>query len=808
MYITQWNLIDQDFGTLPCTAPCSMYSVLLEHGKMKDPFYGLNELELTALSDRDCTFTAAFAVDQNALKHPYQELTFHGLDTICAIYLNGQLLDKVDDMHIAYTYDVKKYLKLGENQIALKFSSPTRYFKEENAKHYLWTNGEKNGDTIRGAAHLRKALYMSGWDWGPKLPDMGIFRPVEWRSYDCDRIEDVQVLQHHHDGVVDLEITVETAKQAQCDAIACIDGQEVRLENGKGTVTIAQPRLWWARGYGEQHLYELQILLQKDGETLDADTKMIGLRTLTVSTEFDRMGREFCFVLNGVKIFAMGANYIPQDSFLCRISRERTERLIQQCADAHFNCLRVWGGGYYPEDDFFDLCDRYGLIVWQDFMVACIHVRLTKHFEENFVREAIYNLKRIRHHASLGLMCGNNEMEDMVAHETNNELVRQDYLRLYEMILPDICAQYAPQTFYWPSSPSSGGGFDDPQNNLMCDVHYWRVWHGGIPFTDYRDHQFRFCSEYGFEAFPAYKTICAFTEKKDRNIFSRVMENHQKCKSGNGKIMSYMSDTYLYPTSFESIVYASQMLQADAIKYGVEHFRRNRGVCMGSVYWQVNDCWPVASWSSIDYYGRYKALHYAAKKFYAPVALGLFLEYKGVEEKQRLAVNVSNETMQDFAGSVHVSVRRNDFSVISEHTEKVSLPKLSSEDVCVLIPEPEDPYGNYICAVLYDASGKEIMRQTELFVQPKHYAWQKPDIRVKMEKCEDGVMLTASSDCFAKGVYVDFENADCALKENFFDLTDAGEKKICIATEYTPEELLGQMKIRSVYDIGREETDD
>lgn len=805
MYISQWKLNYENYSNLPCTAPCSMYSVLLEHGLIKDPFFGLNELELAALSDRDCEFTSVFEIDEESFGREHKELVFYGLDTICAIYLNGHLLDRVDDMHITYTYDVNDYLIAGENVIILKFSSPTRYFKEQNARHYLWTNGEANGDTIRGAAHLRKALYMSGWDWGPKLPDMGLFRPVELRAYDHDRIEDVLVLQHHREGSVELEIAVETAHHADGDLFARIDGQLIKLVDGKGTVNIENPRLWWARGYGEQFLYDLEIVLEQDGTVLDTDRKKIGLRTLTVSTEHDRLGREFCFVLNGVKIFAMGANYIPQDSLLSRISPERTERFIQTCVDANFNSLRVWGGGYYPEDDFYDLCDRYGLIVWQDFMVACIHVRLTKRFENNFVNEAICNLKRIRHHACLGLMCGNNEMEDMVANETKNELVRQDYIRLNEMILPEICAEYAPQTFYWPSSPSSGGGFDDPQANLKCDVHYWRVWHGGIPFTDYRDHQFRFCSEYGFESFPSFKTICAFTEKRDRNIFSRVMENHQKCKSGNGKIMSYMSDTYRYPTDFEDIVYASQMLQAEAIKYGVEHFRRNRGVCMGSIYWQVNDCWPVASWSSVDYYGRYKALHYAAKKFYAPVAMGLFLEHKGVEKKQRLAVNVSNETMSEFKGSVRVRLCRNDFTVITEKIMDITVAALASEDVCTMIPEPEDIYSNYICADLYDESGNRVMSQTELFAKPKHYEWRKPEFCVAIEKCadeKDTVVLKVTSDCFAKGVYIDFTDIDCVLSENFFDLTDAGERKVYAQTEYSAEELAEKLQIKSVYDIG------
>ena len=805
MYISEWTFRYDKYKDLPCKSPCSMYSVLLEHSLIKDPFFGLNELDLTGLSDQDCEFTSVFEVDEKTLAQEHKELVFYGLDTICAIYLNGHLLDQVDDMHITYTYDVKDWLQAGKNTISLKFSSPTRYFREQNARHYLWTNGEANGDTIRGAAHLRKALYMSGWDWGPKLPDMGIFRPVELRAYDQDRIEDVLVLQHHHDGCVDLEIKVETAHHIDGEIIACIDGQTVKLENGKGTITIENPRLWWARGYGEQYLYELEIVFRKDGAILDTQKKTIGLRTLTVSTEHDRLGREFCFVLNGVKIFAMGANYIPQDSLLCRISRERTERFIQCCVDANFNTLRVWGGGYYPEDDFYDLCDRYGLIVWQDFMVACIHVRLTKRFERNFVNEAICNLKRIRHHACLGLMCGNNEMEDMVANETKNELVRQDYIRLNEMILPEICAEYVPQTFYWPSSPSSGGGFDDPQANLKCDVHYWRVWHGGIPFTDYRDHQFRFCSEYGFESFPSYKTVCAFTEKKDRNIFSRVMENHQKCKSGNGKILSYLSDTYLYPTSFENIVYASQMLQADAIKYGVEHFRRNRGVCMGSIYWQVNDCWPVASWSSVDYFGRYKALHYAAKKFYAPVAMGLFLEHRGVETKQRLSVNVSNETMKVFEGSVRVRLCRNDFSVIRQWLVPFALDALTSEDVCNVIPEPEDIYSNYLCADLFDEWGNYIMSQTELFAKPKHYEWQNPRICVKAEMSGDRdneVILHVTSEQFAKGVFIDFADIDPVLSDNFFDLTAEEGRRIGIQTACSPEELMEKLQIKSVYDIG------
>jgi len=823
LQIKNWSMTYDTYEKLSCTVPCSMYSVLLEHGLMKDPYYRMNEQELTGLSDRGCRFESYFELGADLLAQEYKELVFYGLDTICAIYVNGRQLDCVDDMHITYIYDIDGYLQLGKNQIVLEFSSPTQYFKEQNAKHYLWTNGEARDETIRGASHLRKALYMSGWDWGPKLPDMGIFRQVELRFYNEDQIEDVMVLQHHGDDVVELELQVSTA-QGICtrdgyELYAEIDGQRLLLPGGEGCVTIRQPKLWWIRGYGDQQLYDLTVTLEKDGCVLDTVQKKIGLRTLTVSTEADRIGREFCFVLNGVKIFAMGANYIPQDSILSRITPQRTKKLIESCLDANFNCLRVWGGGYYPEDEFYELCDQYGLLVWQDFMSACINVRLTERFEQNFVREAICNVKRIRHHASLGLLCGNNEMEDMVLNDPavgNSELVKKDYLRLYEELLPEICEKYAPQTFYWPSSPSSGGGFDYPQDPLRGDVHYWSVWHGGIPFTDYRNHTFRFCSEYGFESFPSVKTINIFTEAEDRNIFSRVMEHHQKCRSGNGKIMSYMSDTYRYPTRFEDIIYASQLLQADAIKYGVEHFRRNRGICMGSIYWQFNDCWPVASWSSVDYYGRYKALHYAAKKFYAPVAMGLFLEHHGLEEKRQLAVNVSNETKEPFEGRVVVRMCRNDCSMITERQMEVTVPALTSEDVYTMIPEPEDVYSNYICARLYDREGRTVMEQTELFVPPKHYAWRQPQIRVtavqeteaSRETVPGKLLLQVQADCFAKGVYLDFKDVDCILSENFFDLTDRNPKVIRVQfmeseTEkgLTAEELVQQVIIKSVYDI-------
>ena len=798
MLIKNWTLHYPGFAPLPCEAPATMYSVLWDHRKIPDPFYGLNERELTRLADKDCVFEAQVEVDAQVMARDYVELTFHGLDTLCRIFLNGRLLANVKNMHRAYTYDVKALLHIGSNTLRLEFQSPTRFFARMAQKHYLYMN---DGDTIPGTAHLRKALYQSGWDWGPTLPDMGIYRPVELNAYDIDRIDDVAVRQEHReDGSVEVEIAVTGKRGAETACYANMDGQRVLLENGVGRIRIENPKLWWVRGYGEQHLYDLDVEMTAGGKVIDTCHKDIGLRTLTVSTQKDAdgQGSEFCFVINGVKIFAMGANYIPQDNLLSRVTRERLDEMMVQCLDGNFNTLRVWGGGYYPDDYFFELCDKNGIIVWLDFMVACANVYLTAEFEQECIEEATGVLKRLHHHASLGLFCGNNEMEEMIANQGKGEslLVRNDYVRLYEHVLPELCERYAPQTFYWPSSPSSGGGFDEPGNFARGDTHYWEVWHGGVPFTTYRKKSFRFCSEYGFESFPSMKTIRTFCEEKDMNCFSRVMEDHQKCKGGNGKILRYLADNYLYPSSFEDLVYLSQLLQADAIKYGVEHFRRQRGYCMGSIYWQFNDCWPVASWSSVDSFGRYKALHYAAKKFYAPVAMGLFLE------NGKLTVNISNETMQDFRGSIHLAMCRADMTVLEERRTEVAVEKLTAEDVYRYPVQAEDNYSNYLYVDLYDESGAFLMRQTELLVPAKHFSWEKPTLRAVCADTEQGVEITVQADVFTKGVAIDFRDFDCVLSDNFFDLTNAEPYKIQVRTDRSAEELQENLLLQCVNEIG------
>ncbi len=795
MIINDWKM---DFGEhkgLACSLPADMYSVLFAHGKIPDPYYGTNEQILTDLSRQNCTFYSEFTLSGSELLRERIELSFFGLDTVCDIYFNGALLDSVKNCHRLYEYDIKALAK-ETNEIRLEFKSPIEYFEKMEKSHHLYMDG----NSIPGACHLRKALYMSGWDWAPTLPNMGIFRPIEVCAYNGDKIGDTYISQHHENGEVVLSISASTKHGTSGKITATVDGQTVTLVDGHGEITIKNPRLWWPNGYGEQNLYDVEFSLYSNGAIIDKITKVIGLRTLTLSQDRDEFGQEFCFKVNGIKIFAMGANYVPIDSLPSRISKERTERLIKDCVFANFNSIRVWGGGFYPDDYFYELCDKYGLIVWQDFMIACANVWLRPEWEKEFRAEAIYNVKRIRHHACLGILCGNNEMEEAICSwecaDGDDPLVRKDYLELYERILPEICAEHAPQISYIPSSPTSGGGFDYPQDNTRGDVHFWDVWNGNCGFDEYRKHRFRFCSEYGFQSLPSIKTIDYYCPPNEQDVLSKIMVNHQKHCDGNAKLLRYLRERYPEPKDIEATAYATQLNQANAIAFGVEHFRRHRGYTMGSIYWQLNDSWPVASWSSIDYFGRYKALHYFAKRFYAPLAIGLF------NEGDTITVNVANESLNDFKGYLRTGVKKSDFSDVFECDTSFTVAPLSSADAVTLPNSDFNGKNNaYFYAELYDENDTLIARNVLLGTEPKDFDFKKPNIRLEADYGDGGVYLTLYSDAFAKNLQISFKHHDIIFSDNYFDLPSTEPYRVFASTDLTPSEILDDIKIFSVYDI-------
>ena len=612
-----WNWCDMESkewhkGIVPGTVLTDM----MDGGLIEDPYWRTNEYETRELSRRDYQYEREFEVPESFFREEEQCLVFEGLDTIADIYLNDELLLAVNDMHRTWRIDVKGKLK-AVNRLAVAFHSPTAFIEKADREGDIFY---ASTGCMKGNGALRKAHYMFGWDWGPQLPDAGIFRSVYLSGFSIARLDDVRIRQEHGAGGVKLSVESSVRKLSESDTagngtlvckITAPDGTVLTVEKEVGInetieALIEAPQLWWPNGYGAQPLYTVRVELRMSDSVLDVWERTIGLRTVTVCTDADEWGNQFAFVVNGQKIFAMGANYIPEDNLLGHLSEERSERLIRDCARANFNCIRIWGGGYYPEDYVYDACDRYGILVWQDLMFACNVYDLNDEFEANILAETADNVKRIRHHACLGLWCGNNEMEwgwrDWGRLEGHRPKYKADYTKIFEMLLPRLVKQVDDQTYYWLSSPSSGGSFDDPNDFNRGDNHYWEVWHSNKPFTEYRDFYFRFCSEFGFQSFPGKKTLDSFSLPEDQNIFSEVMESHQKNGLANTKIFSYISGYYKYPKDMESIAYISQILQLKAIQYGVEHWRRNWGRCMGSIYWQLNDCWPVASWASIDYY--------------------------------------------------------------------------------------------------------------------------------------------------------------------------------------------------------------
>lgn len=790
--------------------PGSVYGTLLEKGLMPDPYYRDNELDAYKLMENEFEFRTIFEVTKDMLTADALFLQFDGIDTLADIYLNHKFLGHAYNMHRNWEFDILDYAKAGSNELLIKIYSPNRYCREENEKQFIGGST----DAIAGFPYLRKAHCMFGWDWGPRLPDAGIFREARVVAVENSRLDSVYITQFHEENQVsvDFDVTVELFSDQDDTKVTVLitapDGtiyvpKENNPESGDFKVIIENPLLWWPQGYGEQPLYIATVTLtDEDGKVLDVWEKRIGLRTLSMNTEQDQWGNCFAHEVNGIKIFAMGADYIPEDNILSRVTKERTRRLLEDCVAVNHNCIRVWGGGYYAEDYFYDICDELGLIVWQDFMFACASYELNDEFEENISNEVRDNVRRIRHHACLGIWCGNNELESQVIDKSWQPSIKQtyDYIKIFEYIIPKIIKEEDPQTFYWPSSPSSGGNFDLPQDENRGDCHYWDVWHGNKPFTEFRKFQFRFLSEFGFQSFPCLKTVETFTEKEDRNVFSRVMEMHQRNSAANGKIMNYLSATYLYPKDFEHLLYASQLLQADAIRYGVEHFRRHRGRCMGAVVWQLNDIWPVASWSGIDYYGRWKALHYAEKRMFAPLMISCeevgeiserpycVAEPAPIEKSARL--HVANETMKEVDGIVMWKLCHPDSTVIVEGEEKITVPALSGVWLDKLGFTAYDERSMNL-SYEFVVEGKVVSANSCIFTAPKHYRFLNPNLSYRVE----GDEIIVKAQAFAQKVEIEGVDSDVKLSDNFFDM-HAGEYRVRIV-----EGRAKEYNVRSVYDI-------
>ena len=802
---------------LPASVPGGVHTDLLALGQIPDPFVADNEKRVQWVAEADWVYRYSFYCSAELLAEEKIFLVCEGLDTLATVVLNGHKLGRTDNMFRRYEWEVKSFLyKQGANEITIDFSSPVKFATEMQAIRPL--PGVPRA--IPGGPYLRKSPYQFGWDWGPQLPPIGIWKEIRLIGYSQARIANLHLRQEHDSGNVAVEarVVVQRWQEIPIAAVVRITTPNEEIieklvaitdrDEAVVKVPIPNPELWWPNGYGEQPLYQVVISLIRDDpsqeDVLDQGRYQIGLRSMELRQEPDQWGRSFVFAVNSIPIICKGSNWAPAESFPTRITDEQLEWLIRSATEAHQNMLRVWGGGFYEEERFYDLCDRHGILVWQEFIFSCsIYPLNDPDFMENVRLEVIENLRRLRHRASLALWCGNNEMEWGWVDWNWNRPELQDLKAAYDLFfhqtLPAWCRTEDTDHSYWPSSPSSDTPFVDPNGQHQGDSHYWDVWHGRKPFTAYRDQFPRFMSEFGFQALPPLETIRTFADEADWNMTSYIMEQHQKNASGNSLMVGQMLDTFRLPKDFASLVYLSMALQAEGIRYGVEHWRRHPDRVAGILYWQLNDCWPVASWSSLDYHGRWKALHYAARRFYAPLLLSI------EEKRHEQAVYVSNDWLDPWDGTVKWSLETLVGEVLISGTAPVNAAPQASTLVCKLDFSNQIKDDNIrklvFLAELWQAD-RFVTRQTAYFAPIKHLTLTDPAIALNLQSQNGELIIELTSQSLALLVEVSLAGADVVFSDNSFNLPAGRSIQIScpLPAGWTLSKAQEEIRICSVYD--------
>ncbi len=812
---------------LPARVPGDVMNDLLRAKRIPDPFIRENERQVQWIGEADWVYERAFTAPAALLREERVLLQCDGLDTFAHVQINGKTVARTDNMHRRYEWDVKPLLRAGKNTIRVTFHSVNEYTRK---RHREWAIRSRVGEG-HGAAYpswVRKQACNFGWDWGPILVTCGIWRAIRLIGYSTGRIEDVEVRQVHADGRVEVGIgcrvsragreTVRVRATLRHGDEGTVAERVVTLRGGRANLAldVAEPRLWWPNGMGEQALYDLEVtLLDKEERVLDTWSRRIGLRTLRLDRHADTWGESFQFVVNGVPFFAKGANWIPVDAVLGRRTPADYRRLIEDSAAANMNMLRVWGGGIYEDDVFYDLCDELGICVWQDFMYACMaYPTWERAFMQNVEAEARDNVRRLRHHPCLALWCGNNELEQQVvrfkpppkgaAKSARMRLQPKDYSRLFDQLLAKVVGELAPESDYWPSSPHSPHGDRSDFNNPTCgDAHLWDVWHGRKPFEWYRTCNHRFNSEFGFQSFPEPRTVYGFTAKEDRNITTAVMEHHQRSGIGNTVILQYLLDWFRMPASFDLTLWLSQILQGMAIKYAVEHWRRSMPRGMGTLYWQLNDVWPVASWSSIDYPGRWKALHYMARHFFAPVLVsGLEDPAKGLVE-----AHITSDLRKAASGTLKWAVTDAAGRRLRQGSKRVRTPVNGNRKATTLrLGDLLAKHGKRDLLVWLELSVKGQPLSTNLvtFARPKHLELaDRPGITARVARNKDGsFQVTLTTKQPALWTWMELDGSDARFSDNFVHLRPgrAVEVTVTPTRDLTAAQVRKHLRIRSLVD--------
>ena len=794
------------------TVPGTVHTDLIQVNKIDDPFYRLNEHDQQWIDKQNWVYRTEFNIEASTLDQEFLQLDFYGLDTYAKVYLNDELILTSDNMFRHHAVPVKGLLREASNELMVEFESPIAAgLAKHDSYDFLFP---KSGNDLAEIGQVegnkqvsifsRKAGYHFGWDWGPRLVTSGIWKPISLTAWSGFRIKDVAITHELENSNAHLTAKVEamassSMKDQAVSAEIWIDGKRVVIQpvvllEGSNTFhldfDIENPELWWPNGLGEQPLYAIEVRLV-DEKSVDSKITKVGLRDIELVRDPDSMGTSFYFKVNGHPVFMKGANYIPQDIFLTRPKSEDYAFLLKSAKESNMNMIRVWGGGIYELDEFYALCDEYGLLVWQDFMFACAVYPGDSAFLNNVQYEAIDNIKRLRNHPSLALWCGNNESlsawenwgwKEQVAREESQEIadsIWRSYEKLFHQILHEAVTTYDEGRPYWTSSPSSDFGKKESYDS--GDVHYWWVWWGKKPFEDYNNAIPRFMSEYGFQSFPEFRSVQRYTAPSDYDVYSEVMTSHQRSSIGNETIEEYMLRDFRKPKDFPAFLYVSQLLQAHGLKMAIEAHRRHRDRCMGTLYWQLNDCWPVASWSSIDYFHNWKALQYRVKEAFQPYMVSHEIQndslhlYVVSDELLPKEATLSMQLM-DFYGkvSMNASMPLRTPLVIQANQSSI-YHSLDMRDI-----EALGPLNTMLLKVqVQDVGGEILAENTIYFTAPKALSLPKPRVKFSVQENEDEYMVVLSTDHLAKNLHITSELVG-NFSNNFFDLLPGESKMVSI----------------------------
>lgn len=808
----------------PATVPGVVHTDLLQNKIIEDPFFRLNERGLQWIDKEDWVYETCFTLAADMMRKENMELVFEGLDTYADVYLNDECILKANNMFRRWSIPVRQYIREENNILKVYFHSPVKIdVPKWDALPYQYpasNDQSENGGLFNKKISIfaRKAGYHYGWDWGPRLVTSGIWRPVYIRAWSDLRINDVFIEQKEVGAgraVIAGHVELDADKDMDGVLVTITDEATGRvlgewqadLKRGTNRVTVDfvlhKPKLWWSNGLGEPFLYRFRTDIIAGGELLDSKTERVGRRSLKVVHQPDKDGHTFYIELNGRPVFAKGANYIPLDNFLPRVTPENYKRTILDAAGVNMNMLRVWGGGIYENDVFYDLCDEHGIMIWQDFMFACSMYPAEGALLDNIHQEAVDNVKRLRNHACIALWCGNNECQDAwLGWGWKREIERQNkeyadkiwaqYRQQYHVTLPGVVREYAPGTFYWPSSPFAFEG--EMSGTTDGDRHYWSVWHGKAPISDYDSEKSRFFSEYGFQSFPEFESVKRYAPyPEDWDIRSEVMMSHQRGGDhANGLIETYLLNEYKKPRDFRAFLYMNHVLQGDAIKTAIESHRRQMPYNMGTLFWQHNDCWPVASWASRDYYGRWKAQHYYVRKAYDDILIS------PVVEGDDLKVYAVSDRLENTSGRLQLQVCQFDGTVVHHWGKSVGISGNDSR-VCFSAPlakllEGANRGTVYVRVDYTDKSGR-VYHNNYCLGKQKDMDYPKVDLQTEVRSIEGGYEVTVSADKFARAVCLSVADNESVYSDNYFDVQPKSSVQVQVRTRLSAEAFNGSLRL-------------